>query len=228
MKRLVVVGLAATLVVGALGMPAQAKKKKPKPPAGPAAVPTVLYMDGTTQMGEQETANVPVVRPASYLKLTAAAGSAEKSHGVPSYSLGPNNNCSGNYLFPVFVGPTAGTIKGDVKVTFVAESTPGGKVEVRIWPDQSGQLCNADYVEPAGKVVVDLPTSKGPVEAVIPGVDITAVGTIMIQITGVAGAVGPPPTPTIPPFYGRVYYGNDASKVEFSCTPAAGAATCVS
>lgn len=227
MKRIVVLGLVTAVAVGALGVPAEAKKKKPKPtPPAPVAVPTTMYMDGTTQAGEQETANAAPARPGTYLTLGKEAGSGEKSHGIPSYSVGPNNRCAGNSLFPVFVGPATGTIRGDVKVTFEAASTPGGKAEVRIWPDLAAQACNDTYPEPAGSVVVDLPTGRGAVEATIPGVDFAAAQGIMIQITGVAGTANPP-APTIPPFYARAYYGTDASKVEFQCIPAGGASSCL-
>lgn len=226
MKRIVVSVLAAAVAVGALGLPAQAKKKKKPAPPAPAAVATTLYMNGTTQVGEQETANAAPARPGTYLTLEKEPGSAERSHGVPSYSVGPNNRCAGNSLFPVFTGPTSGTIRGDVKITFEAMSTPGGKAELRIWPDLSAQACNDEFPEPAGAVVVDLPTGRGAVEATIPGVDFVALQSIMIQITGVAGTANPP-APTIPPFYARAFYGTDKSKVEFSCIPTGGASSCL-
>jgi hypothetical protein len=211
------------LVGGALAAPALAKKKKPKKVA---PVATTMFMDGAGTYGEQEQANQPPAKTGTYLQLAAVAGTAEKSIGIPSYGVGPNNNCAGNSLFPVFAGKVTGTITGDVKVTFEAMASPSAKAEIRIWPDVASQLCNADYIEPAGKVVVDLPSSRGPVTATIPGVNFPATQQVMIQITGVAGSVGPPPSPTAP-FYGRMYYGTDKAKVEFSCLPASGAASCL-
>lgn len=234
-KKLIVLGILVGLLAGALAAPATAKKKKPKKPPAPAAqpVPTTMFLEGTAATGEQDAgqpvvSGVPGVPDASYLKLTKEAGSGEKSMGIVSYSAGPNNSCGGNSLFPVFVGELAGQVTGDLKVTFEAVGTPSSQVEVRVWPDlpatPAAPICNDAYVEPAGKVVVDLPSSRGPVEAVIPGVDFTSTGTVMVQLTAIAGA---PTAPSVPPFYGRVYYGLENTKVEFSCLPAAGAASCL-
>lgn len=228
-KRLIILGILAGLLAGALAGPATAKKKKkPKPPVPVAQpVPTTMYLEGDSDLGEQD-AGVPVAAPDKFLQLTKEPGTGEKSMGIPSYSAGPNNQCAGNAFYPVFVGDLTGTVKGDVKVTFEAVGSPSSKVEVRIWPDMpataAAPVCNENYVEPAGKVEVTLPSSRGPVEAVIPGVDFAATGTVMIQLTGVAGAAT---APTVPPFYGRAYYGLETTKVEFGCIPAAGAASCL-
>jgi hypothetical protein len=222
-KKILALLMTLGLVGGALAAPAVAKKKKTRKPV---AVATALFMDGEGTYGEQEQANQPPAKTGTYLKLTPAAGTAEKSISIPSYGVGPNNNCAGNSLFPVFTGAVTGTVTGDVKVTFEAQATPSAKAEVRIWPDIAAQTCNADYIEPAGKVVVDLPSSKGPVTATIPGVNFAATQQVMIQVTGVAGSVGPPPSPTAP-FYARMYYGTDAAKVEFSCVPTVGSASCL-
>ena len=196
---IVLVGLVAS--VGAV--PASAKKKKAKP------VATTLFMEGTSQFGEEDQS------PASggYLKLQSAEGSGEKSMGIPNYTGGPNTNCAGNSLMPVFVGPTAGRIVGDMKVSFPAMSSPASAVEIRVWPDVAAQACNEAYIEPAGSVQVDMPAGQGTVEATIEGLNFTAVGGIMVQITPVIGGA---------PSYGRAFYGTADSKVEFSCIPASG------
>ena len=219
MTRKLVVLTVLCVLIGCAAVPAVAAKKKKKP-RPPAPVTHTLYLEGTTDLGEQEETTVPLgVRPGVWLQLTKEPGTGEKSHGIPSYSVGPNNQCAGNRYFPVFVGPLTGRVVGDIKVTFEAISTPNGVAEIRIWRDINEQLCNEMYLDPVGKVTVDLPTSQGPIEAVIPGVDFEAAGTWMIQITGVAGA---PTAPTVPPFYARAYYGTEASAVEFSCIPASG------
>lgn len=207
-KRMIAVALAAGLVAGAMVIPAEAaKKKKAKP------IPTVLFLEGESTFGEEDQ-----LANGTYLKLVPEAGSGEKSHGIPNYTGGPNPNCAGNSLMPVFVGPTAGTIKGDMTVTFDAMSTPAAKVEVRVWPDMAAQACNESYVEPAGAVVVDLPAGSGTVEAKIEGLDFQASSMMMIQITPVIGGA---------PAYARAFYGTETSKVEFQCVPAAGAKSCV-
>lgn len=197
---LLVLGLIASLAIA----PAQAKKKKAKP------VATTLYLDGTSTFGEEDQ-----IANGTYLKLAAAPGSGEKSMGITNYTGGPNDACAGNSLMPVFVGTVAGHIVGDMKVTFDAMSTPASQVEIRVWPDLSSQACNESYIEPAGAVVVDIPAGQGTVEATIEGLDFEASTGMMIQVTPVIlGA----------PSMGRMFYGTDASKVEFLCTPTSGAA----
>ena len=207
-KRILIIGLTLGLLAGALAMPAEAKKKKKKPPAPPAPVATVMYMEGTSQAGEQDNQ-----ADGKFLQLTKDPGTGEKSMGFWGAATSPNPNCAGNGLLPVFVGGLSGKVVGSLKVTFSAASTPGNSVEVRVWPDIAAQACNESYIEPAGKVTVPLPAGEGTVEATIDGLDFSASGLLMIQINPIG----------IPPGYARVFYGTDASKVEFMCVPAAGA-----
>ena len=183
------------------------KKKKVKP------VATTLFMEGTSSFGEEDQ-----LGNGTYLKLQTKEGSGQKTMGVPNYTGGPNTNCAGNSLVPVFVGGLAGRVVGDMKVTFNTMSTPASKVEVRVWPDVAAQACNESYIEPAGAAIVDVPAGQGTVEAVIEGLDFESIGGLMIQVTPVLAA---------PPSYGRVIYGTADSKVEFSCIPTSGK-TCAS
>lgn len=202
-RKLVVLMLIAGLMAVNLAAPVEAKKKKKAKP-----VATTLFMEGAGNFGEEDqTAN------GTYLKLQAEPGSGEKSMGMPNYVGGPNANCAGNSLVPVFVGPLAGKVTGDMKITFDVNATPAAQAEVRVWPDIAAQACNDAYVEPAGAVVVDLPAGGGTVEAVVEGLDFEATSVMMIQVTPV---LAPPPS------YARVFYGTDASKVEFKCLPASG------
>ncbi len=207
MKKLLGITLVLALAMGALALsPAQAAKKKKKK-AKPVA--TTMFLEGESTFGEEDQ-----LGNGTYLKLVTAEGSGEKSMMIPNYVGGPNTNCAGNSLVPVFVGNVTGKVTGDMKVTFNAFSQ-GGAVEVRVWPDVSAQACNDAYIEPAGAVTVDLPAGEGTVEAVIPGLDFEATSVIMIQVTPVLGA---------PPYYARAFYGTADSKVVFSCIPTSGAA----
>jgi hypothetical protein len=206
--RAVVVVVLVALSVSALMLPAQAKKKKkPKP------VASVLFMEGISNFGEEDQ-----VANSTYLKLQPEEGSGEKSVGIPNYVGGPNSQCAGNSLVPVFIGSVTGKIVGDMKVTFNAVA-PGGQVEVRVWPDVAAQACNEQYPAPAGAVTVDLPSGEGTVEATIEGLNFSATSLMMVQITPVLAP---------PAYYARAFYGDANSKVEFSCIPAAGAKSCLS
>jgi hypothetical protein len=168
--------------------------------------PRTLYMDGTNPVGELDQA--PGV--GGYLQLNAEPGSEERSMMIPNYVQGPNTNCAGNSLFPVFVGDVAGRVVGDMEVTFPATAS-GGLVELRVWPDVSSQQCNAAYVQPAGSVQVALPSGEGTVQATIPDLDFVADSKMMIQIT---------PVPASGPSYARAFYGTSASSASFCLIPA--------
>ncbi|MGH2747057.1 MAG: hypothetical protein ACRDKB_03915 [Actinomycetota bacterium] len=209
MKRLIVIGLVAGLLAGAVGLPAEAAKKKKKKKPKPVA--TTLFMDGANSFGEQDQ-----LIDGTFLTLGTAEPSSEKSHGIPNYVAGPNTNCAGNGLVPVFVGDLSGRVVGDMKVTFNAFAS-GGSVEIRVWPDVNAQACNDDYVPEAGAVEVPLPSGEGTVEAVIEGLDFTAESVMMIQLTPVIGGA---------PSFARAFYATADSKVEFECFPPKGAKAC--
>lgn len=202
MRKIVCAALAVGLVGGALAMPATAKKKKVKP------VPTTLFLEGTSDFGEEDQTGT-----GAFLKLSPTEGTGEKSMGLVNLVVTPNPKCGGNSLMPNFVGPMAGRVQGDLKITFSAMATVATKTEIRVWPDLAAQACNDDYIEPAGSVVVDLPAGEGSVEATIEGVDFVSTAGMMVQFTTVLGA---------PPSYARIFYGTADSKVEFLCTPASG------
>lgn len=221
MRKLLVLGLVAGLIAGAYAMPATAGKRKAKP------VATTLYLHGTEMAGEAES--FPGVST-SYLPMDTKEpeGTATKSKQLTNYVRGPNNECAGNSLWPVWVGRLEGSVKGDVKVTLNTVATPG-KILIRIWPDVMSQMCTQealgsfDYPKPAGEVLVDVPPGPGVVEAVIKGVKFKAVSSLMIQVS--PEWVDDPGY--FPPFQGRVLYDSESavSKIELTCTPSSGS-TC--
>ena len=167
--------------------------------------PRTLYMDGTNPVGELDQ-----TPGGGYLELNTDPGSEEKSMMLPNYAGGPNTNCAGNSLFPVFVGEVAaGRVVGDMEVTFPVIAT-GGRAEVRVWPDVTSQQCNAAYPAPAGSVEVALPSGEGTVQATIPDLDFAATSTVMIQITPILASG---------PGYGRAFYGTPASSTTFCLIP---------
>lgn len=216
MRKALVLALTAGLVATALAVPAVAAKK-PKP------VKTTLYLHGEQVVGETE--NFAIVAPGTYFSMDSnePTGPEPKSKQLLNYVRGPNTQCAGNDLFPVWLGDVSGTITGDIKVTFHSISSPGA-VDVQVWPDVASQLCTndltgaAEYPEPAGSVRVSLPPGPGTVEAVIEGVKFKAGSKLMLQLTPVVES----------PYFGRVLYDSTsfASSIEFNCIPAKGAKSC--
>lgn len=225
MRKSLVVAMILGLLVGSIAVADAKKKAKP--------VATKLFLHGATVVGENDSFSL--VNEA-FLPMDTAepTGSEPKSRLITNYLGGPNTQCSGNNLFPVWSGQLAGTIKGDVKLTFNAIGTPGDVV-VRIWPDigPGSNLCDtsnpvspsSDYVDPAGETVVTLPPGTGTVEAVMKNVNLKAVGSVVIQLSpAVAVDVPDPGGSVLNPFISRVLYDTPdfASMLEFSCIPASG------
>jgi hypothetical protein len=219
MKRTLILVLVFGLVFGAFASAEAAKKKKKKP----KPVETVLFFHGTAQFGEQEMPDH--VTGATYMEATPAEPSgSDKSMQILNYGRGPNPNCAGNALFPVWVGKMAGTIVGDVKVKFTMASTPA-KLDVRLWPDIGGQACNEAYPEPVASKQVDVPPGQGELEVVLEDVNIPVATQLMIQINPYFDQADQ----AITPFIGRIFYDGATamSGVTFQCLPPAGANSCV-
>ena len=222
MKRSIILMMVFALIAGLMsGGATAAKKKKTKP------VKTTLYFHGNEVVGESESmgavADVPL--PMSPEKPT---GSEPKSKQITNGVVTPNGRCANNNLFPNWKGDVAGTIKGDVKVTFTSVGSPG-QVVVRLWPDIAALACDStasgsmDYVEPAGETVVDLAPGTGEVTAVLKKVKAKAIGSLLVQISP-AEMETPAGESVFPPSFARVLYDTEAyaSRVEFTCIPAKG------
>jgi hypothetical protein len=222
MKRTIVLIVVGLLTAGLLsGGATAAKKKKAKP------VKTTLYFHGGELVGETESMgsvnDVPL--PMSPEK---PSGSEPKSKQIINGVVTPNGKCANNNLFVNWKGDVAGTIKGDVKVTFSTVSSPG-QVLVRLWPDIAALSCtsevsgSADYPEPAGETVVDLPPGTGEVTATLKNVKAKAIGSLLVQISP-AHMDTPAGRQVFPPSFARVLYDTPdfASRIEFTCIPAKG------
>lgn len=224
MKRSVVAVLALGLVFSSIAAPSFAAKKKKK---APKPVATTLYFHGNEVVGETESSPQVADNP---LPMTPEkpSGSEPKSKQIVNGVVTPNHECSGNNLFVNFMGEVSGTVTGDMKITFHTISSPGNVV-VRVWPDVMGLLCNsaasgsADYVKPAGEIVVPLANGTGKVEAVLKKLKFKALGSMTIQISP-ENVVTPAGRSVFPPSFARVLYDTPTydSKVEFKCTPAKG------
>lgn len=226
MKKIVVAGLAAALVAGALTGPAaaQKKKKKPKPPA---PVATTFYMHGNYPFGELDgaewfvnTAQGTVTDP-MLMDPTEPAGGNSKSQNVFSPAL--NDNCSGLPIaYPTWQGKVSGTITGDMKLTAYFTSLPG-TVTARVWADVAAFTCNDAYPTPIAEATIDMPNGQGAVEITFPGINAAVTSHIILQInapdagSGYGGQIG------------RVMYDSttNTTMLEFLCLPAAGATSCV-
>ena len=218
MKRIFATAVVLALIVGALGAPALAgkKKKEPVPPA-PQPIPVTLFFHGTEAVGEADIVNNFPTGATQPMDTTEPSGSS-KSFPILDGIATPNESCSGSPLFPSWTAQLAGQVKGDVKVTFNTIASVGS-VDVELFVDAGPLSCNDTYIEPVGEATVDLPPGTGTVEAVISGLDIPVGGLLTVMIN---------PRNLDAPAAGRILYDSptDAARVELMCTPNAGATTC--
>ncbi|MGH2818347.1 MAG: hypothetical protein ACRDJS_07815 [Actinomycetota bacterium] len=214
MKKLAASALIAGLVVASLAVDAGAARRRP--------VKTKLYLHGTTPVDEADYGALADAYPRMDSKKPAGE---PKSKQITNYLVGPNDQCAGNNLFPVWIGEVSGTIVGKMKLTFTTVSTPG-KLDVRVWPDVASLLCTSelagtnDYPKPAAEVRVNLPPGGGTIAAVTKKVRFRATQSLMVQITPAAG----PAEGVLDPFFARVVYDSPqfASSLQFKCIPARG------
>jgi hypothetical protein len=177
LKKALMVALSVALVTGSMFAPAQGKKKK-KP------VATSLFLHGQEQIGETELEDTWI--NGNWMTMDETEGEGpQKSRFVTNYILGPNTQCSGNSLYPVWKGALSGTVVGDVTVTLHTVATPAAKLAIQLYPDGAGGCDSAvsmDFVPPATETVVDVPPGPGVVEAVLPNTSFEVVGSLVLQV----------------------------------------------
>lgn len=164
MRKIIVVALAATVVVGAIAAPATAgKKKKPK---APAAQTVTYYLHGSQPAGEAEISETWLNDAWMKMDGTEPAGSQTRSIFVTNYVRGPNSNCDGNGLLPVWKGELSGTVSGPIKLTLHTMATPGAVIDVRLFSDPTGGCNEAAQPPVAEQIGVAVPAGQAVTEVV--------------------------------------------------------------
>lgn len=173
---------------------------------------------------------VPVVHKDLMVMDATEPTSQEKSKQITNYGVGPNTMCSGNNLFPAWLGETTGTVVGDIEFSFTAIGTPG-LVDIRAWADVPGgtDLCNEGYVEPDAEALgVALPASETDVKAKLKGGGFDVKGTLLVQVSPSTTDVAGTQRPGTNLFVSRIEYDSEGhpSALAFRCRPPAGKKSC--
>ncbi len=202
MRKALIVALVSGLIAGALVGPAVAKKK-----AKPQAV--TLYLHGTLPAEEPSIPDRWLNNIWPTLDPTEPSGQS-KSQMITNYVGGPNTNCSGNGLLPVWRGNLTGQVKGDVKFTLTTAAVPTTAIVASLYPDGTGG-CNESAEAPAAQIQVDLAAGQAVTEIVFEDVDFEAIASLVLMLH----------IPNLTPGQARIFYdGADApSSLEFLCTP---------
>ena len=201
--------LAVAVVAGALSAPAAQAKPKP--------VTVTQYLHGTQDIGEVQGQTDGY----GVMNATAPTGTSARSYGITNYVGGPNTECAGNALFPVWIGAVDGTPTGDAKVDLFLQTVGSGSFEVRLFANVEEQLCNADYPGALASETVTFTNGQDKASVVLKNFNKKGkpVASLMMQITPVLAA---------PPYIARVQYDATAanSRITFSCLPKPGKKTC--
>lgn len=131
MKKFVLALTALALIAAPLAGPAAAGKAKK----------VTLYLHGTEQFGEAELPTTWLDSAWMKMDTTKPSGGQPKSMFVTNYVGGPNTNCSGNGLLPLWRADLKGAVKGTVTLNLHTIATPGATVVANLYPDASGG-CN--------------------------------------------------------------------------------------
>ncbi len=207
----------ATLAVLPLALSAVATNHGVDEAALPDPIEVSMYFHGDGERYVDDDRADPLAATYNVMDRTAPATSDFESRSLPNYAAGPNPNCSGNYLLPVWTGYVgSGSIVGDATVTLDVIGT-GGDVVVQLYSGISGQACNESYVQPIAKATASLPTGPGTIEVTLPLDGYRPTFDLMVQI--VAAPSGPlsfNPTTQARVLYDGVDY---AGSLSFTCQP---------
>ena len=189
--------------------------------AAPKPVKMTHYFHGSLPVGEVETApSQPSMLP---MDATKPTGTQAKSKGVTNYVGGPNTACAGNGLVPGWTGKVSGTITTATVVLYVQGT--GGEVEVQLYADVDGILCNENQPKIAGSAKVTLPATPGAeIKIPIKIKKLAPKSSINVQVNPTLTAAGV----LIQPFVARVQYDATSalSRIEFTCIPKTGKKAC--
>lgn len=183
----------------------------------PDPIDVTMYMHGEGDRYVDETSYELGGGPKS-MDRTAPEATDFDSMQLLNYAAGPNPNCAGNSLFPVWTGFVGeGTIVGDATVTLHVMGATGGDVTVNVWTDVTGQACNESYPTPAATADVTLPTGDGAVEVSLPTDGIAPGASLMVQVQPTTSG----PLSFMPTTQARVLYDgiDHQTSISFTCQP---------
>lgn len=183
----------------------------------PDPIDVTMYMHGEGDRYVDET-SYELAGPPKTMDREEPTESDFDSMQLLNYAAGPNPNCAGNSLFPVWTGFLGeGTMVGEATVTLHVMGSTGGDVTVNVWADVTGQACNDDFPTPDATADVTLPQGDGNVEVTLPTDGLDPDFSIMVQVQPAASG----PLSFNPTTQARVLYdGADVqTSIALTCQP---------
>lgn len=177
MRKTLVVALVAGLVVGTAVGPATAGKK------GKKAAVTTLYLHGRGPVAEGYINETWLDSNWMEMDTSEPTKAEPSSMFVTNYFRGPNTDCDGNGLLPVWRGDFAGSFKGDATVSLHTVATPAVQLTVSLYADPTG-TCTSNL--PTGASEAPRPVATELID-VAPGQSVTEVTFKNLRFKAAAG-----------------------------------------
>lgn len=137
MKRLLGLALVSGLLAASFG---------PSATAGGSS--TTYFLHGRGPVAEAYINETWMDDAYMSMDTTEPTAAEPSSMFVTNYFRGPNTDCDGNGLLPVWKGDYTGKFKGDVTVTLHTVATPATDLTISLYADGTG-TCGADGSNPA-------------------------------------------------------------------------------
>ena len=170
MKKFVLSLLVLALVAAPLTAPATAGKAKK----------VTLFLHGTHQAGEAELPTTWLDDAWMTMDATKPSGQP-KSMFVTNYVGGPNTNCSGNGLLPLWKAEMKGAVKGTVTLHLHTVATPGATLVAALYPDANGE-CNEAAMPPAATTEVAVAPGHAMTEVKFENVNFKVLASLALQL----------------------------------------------
>jgi hypothetical protein len=175
MKKIAALLAVACVAASFIGPAEAAKKKKVK------SFKHTLYLHGTHPAGEAEIPDTWLNSLWMKMDATKPAGAEPKSTQVTNYAGGPNTNCSGNGLLPVWQAAMKGTIKGTVTLELNTVAGPASTLVAGLYADANGG-CNETAMAPAAVTQVEVAPGQAVTKITFKKVNIKVLSRLVLQL----------------------------------------------
>lgn len=178
MRKLLIALSSAALVVSTAAAPAVAAKKA-----------TTLYLHGRGPATEAYINETWIDSNWMSMDTTEPSNPYPSSMNVTNYVTGPNTDCNGNGLLPVWKGNYVANFKGTVKVTLNTVATPNAQMTVSLYPDPTGQCTSnlptgaSEAPPPAATSLVDVAPGQAETVVEFKNIKFKAVGSLALQLS---------------------------------------------
>lgn len=159
------------------------------PPVGAAKTTTTFYLHGKGPVQEAYINEMWLDSAWMNMDSTKPTDAEFASMFVTNYFRGPNTDCDGNGLLPVWKGDFSGTFKGAAKVSLHTVATPAVKMTVSLYKDPTGTCTSnlptgaSEAPKPVATTVVDVAPGHAMTEITFKKVKFEAAGGLALQLS---------------------------------------------